>query len=66
MLIYRAYKTELKLNNRERTLLVGCAGAARFAFNWLRHEATCVAVGLETKTQPGVLPPVSYQDLQRE
>jgi putative transposase len=34
MLIYRAYKTELKLNNRERTLLVGCAGAARFAFNW--------------------------------
>ncbi len=34
MLIYRAYKTELKLNNRERTLLVGCAGAARFAYNW--------------------------------
>lgn len=34
MLIYRAYKTELKLNNHERTLLVGCAGAARFAFNW--------------------------------
>lgn len=34
MLIYRVYKTELKLNNHERTLLVGCAGAARFAFNW--------------------------------
>ena len=34
MLIYRAYKTELKLNNRERTLLVSCAGAARFAYNW--------------------------------
>lgn len=34
MPIYRAYKTELKLNNRERTLLAGCAGAARFAFNW--------------------------------
>ncbi len=34
MLIYRAYKTGLKLNNRERTLLAGCAGTARFAFNW--------------------------------
>ena len=34
MLVQRAYKTELKLNNRERTLLAGCAGAARFAYNW--------------------------------
>lgn len=34
MIIARAYKTELKLNNRERTLLTGCAGAARFAYNW--------------------------------
>jgi len=47
MLIYRAYKTGLKLNNRERTLLAGCAGTARFAFNWgLRQKideyaATC-------------------------
>jgi transposase len=32
--IHRAYKTELKLNNQERTLLAGCAGTARFAFNW--------------------------------
>lgn len=34
MIIQRAYKTELKLNNQERTLLTGCAGAARFAYNW--------------------------------
>jgi putative transposase len=34
MRIYRAYKTELKLNNQERTRLVACAGVARFAYNW--------------------------------
>ncbi|MFO7679224.1 MAG: transposase [Chloroflexota bacterium] len=34
MIVQRAYKTELKLNNQERTLLTGCAGAARFAYNW--------------------------------
>lgn len=34
MIVQRAYKTELKLNNRERTRLTGCAGAARFAYNW--------------------------------
>lgn len=34
MLIYRAYKTELKINNKERSLLVQCAGAARFVYNW--------------------------------
>jgi putative transposase len=38
MIIQRAYKTELKLNNRERTLLTGCAGAARFAYNWGLRE----------------------------
>ena len=34
MLIQRAYKTALHLNNQERTLLTGCAGTARFAYNW--------------------------------
>lgn len=34
MLIQRAYKTALRLNNQERTLLAGCAGTARFTFNW--------------------------------
>ena len=34
MLIQRAYKTALRLNNQERTLLVGCAGTARYTFNW--------------------------------
>jgi putative transposase len=34
MQIQRAYKTELKLNNKERSLLSGCAGAARYVWNW--------------------------------
>ncbi|MCI0580061.1 MAG: transposase, partial [Chloroflexi bacterium] len=34
MRIQRAYKTELKPNNEQRTLLTRCAGAARFTYNW--------------------------------
>jgi putative transposase len=30
----RAYKTELKVNDHERTLLTRYAGAARYVFNW--------------------------------
>ena len=32
--IFRAYKVELDVNNKQRSLLVQCAGAARWAFNW--------------------------------
>lgn len=31
---HRAYKTELKVNNKERSLLYQYAGTARFAYNW--------------------------------
>ncbi len=41
MIIYRAYKTELRPNNKQRNLLRRHAGAARFAYNW----------GLTQKTQ---------------
>jgi putative transposase len=34
MKIVRGYKTELDLNNEQRTLLLKYAGAARFAYNW--------------------------------
>jgi len=34
MKIYRAYKTELDPNKRQRTLLAKSAGAARWAYNW--------------------------------
>ncbi|MCI0581189.1 MAG: transposase [Chloroflexi bacterium] len=34
MHVQRAYKTELKPNNQQQTLLLGCTGAARFVYNW--------------------------------
>ena len=34
MKINRAYKTELKLNNKEKSLMLQYCGLARFTFNW--------------------------------
>jgi putative transposase len=34
MLVVRGYKTELKLNNEQRTACLKHAGAARWAYNW--------------------------------
>ncbi len=34
MKIFRGYKTELRLNNRQRTLCLKSCGVARFAYNW--------------------------------
>lgn len=34
MLIQQSYRYELKLNNRQRTVLAKHAGAARFTYNW--------------------------------
>ena len=34
MIVLRAYKTELDLNNKQRTILAKHAGTARFAYNW--------------------------------
>lgn len=34
MIVHRGYKTELKLNNRQRTACLRHAGTARFAYNW--------------------------------
>ncbi|HEU5199323.1 MAG TPA: helix-turn-helix domain-containing protein, partial [Ktedonobacterales bacterium] len=34
MLVTRAYKTELDLNNQQVTACTQHAGAARFAYNW--------------------------------
>ncbi|MFX1575722.1 MAG: RNA-guided endonuclease InsQ/TnpB family protein [Promethearchaeota archaeon] len=38
MLILRGYKTELQLNNRQRTRCRQHAGCARFAYNWGLHR----------------------------
>jgi Helix-turn-helix domain len=43
-LIKRAYKSELALNNKQLTACKRHAGAARWAYNWLRHEVAFVAV----------------------
>ena len=32
--MYKSYKVELKLNNKQRTLCIKNAGAARFIYNW--------------------------------
>jgi len=32
--IYRAYKVELNPNNKQRTIFMRCAGAARYVYNW--------------------------------
>ena len=34
MLRTRGYKYELRVNNKEQTLLIKCAGISRFAWNW--------------------------------
>jgi putative transposase len=65
MQIQRAYKTELKLNNQERSLLAGCAGAARYVWNWgLRqkideYEATGKTCAERSRSSP------SYYELHR-
>jgi len=45
--IIRGYKTELELNNRQRTHCLKHAGAARFTFNWglARRKAAYEATG---------------------
>ena len=45
MKVVRGYKTELDLNDQQRTACMKHAGCCRFAYNWLRHEVACVAVG---------------------
>ena len=51
----RAYKTELDLNNKQRTLLLQCSGTARFVFNWAladrieRHKSNLTTSKFEQK-----------------
>lgn len=33
-MIYRSYKTELRLNNKQRTACLKHAGVARYSYNW--------------------------------
>jgi putative transposase len=46
--IHRGYKTELDLNNKQRTACLKHAGAARFAYNWGLNQKK---MALENKTK---------------
>ncbi len=47
--ISRGYRTELKLNNRQRTLCLKHAGTARFAYNWgLERKEAALREGRKT------------------
>jgi len=51
MIVLRAFKTELDLNNKHRTACVRHAGAARFAFNWgLARKQAAFANGEKSPT----------------
>ena len=58
MIVMRAFKTELDLNNKQRTACMCHAGAARFAYNWgLERKIAVYQAGEKT---PSVI------DLNRE
>jgi hypothetical protein len=44
MIVKRGYQAELDLNNEQVTLARKHCGAARWAYNYLRHEVACAAV----------------------
>jgi putative transposase len=49
MKILRAFKTELDLNNHQRTACAKHAGAARWAYNWgLARKQAAFEAGLKT------------------
>ena len=48
MLVQRGYKTELHPNNKQRTLLLKHAGAARYAYNWGLNQKK-IAIDAKTK-----------------
>ncbi len=51
MKVLRAYKTELDLNNQQRTRCIKHAGAARWAYNWgLARKKEAFEAGLKTPT----------------
>ena len=53
MVIIKGYKTELKLNNQQKTACVKHCGAARFAYNWgLRQK---IATYQETGQSPSAI-----------
>ena len=48
MLVQRGYKTEMHPNNKQRTLLLKNAGAARYTYNWGLNQKK---IAMEAKTK---------------
>ncbi|WP_366558072.1 helix-turn-helix domain-containing protein [Okeania sp. SIO3B5] len=49
----KSFKTKLKLNNQQKTILAKHAGVARHAYNW--GLATCITEYEETKKRPSAI-----------
>ncbi|WP_287279223.1 MULTISPECIES: transposase [unclassified Okeania] len=49
----KSFKTKLKLNNKQKTILAKHAGVARHAYNW--GLATCIKEYEETKKRPSAI-----------
>lgn len=49
----KSFKTQLKLNNQQKTILVKHAGVARHAYNW--GLATCITEYEQTKKRPSAI-----------
>jgi len=63
----KAHKIRLHPTPEQAVYFAKAAGTARFVWNWLRHEVAYVAVEtVQSRTQPGVLPPVFYRNLRLE
>jgi len=66
MVMLRAYKTELDLNNKQRTMMMRCSGTARFVFNWAladrieRHKAELTTNKFEQKRRFNSLKKTTY------
>ncbi|WP_293158529.1 transposase [Okeania sp. SIO2C9] len=52
-IIMKSFKTKLKLNNQQKTILAKHAGVARHAYNW--GLATCIQEYEETKKRPSAI-----------
>ncbi|MGB3512619.1 MAG: transposase [Microcoleaceae cyanobacterium] len=52
-MLHRSFKTKLKLNNQQKTILAKHAGVARHAYNW--GLATCISEYEQTKKRPSTI-----------
>ena len=66
MEIIRGYKTELDLNNRQRTLCLRHAGCARFAYNWGLARKQAAMAARKAAAEPKAVKIPTAIDLHKE